>query len=135
MPDTISDRLATYLNDAANPVKVRLFKNVLAANLEAVAVADLTECDFPGYEPIVANDFEPVDGPAEDVGECLPSERSFVAADTIATPQVVHGVFVTRHPAGNPVELYAVKVFDPPIVVVAPGQEITWVPRVTGEGF
>lgn len=135
MPETVSDRLATYLNDPANPVKLHLFKNELADDLQHVAIADLTEADFDGYAPITFADYDPVEGASEVVGECLPQEQSFAASQSLATPQMIYGGYVVRHQTGGDPQLLSVKVFDPPITVVAPGQEITYTPRVYGMDF
>lgn len=136
MPDaTPSDALADYLNDPTAPVSLRLAKTKLATNVPTLLPADIVECDFDGYAPIVISDFYPVIDPADEVAEVVSNEVSFVGGDALATPQLVHAAYVTRHHDGDAVQLLEVVAYDPPLVMTLPGQSIDLLVRTKGVEF
>lgn len=98
-------------------------------------LADIVECDFPGYQAITLDDFGETDRADDDIGEALTDVHSFTASEDIVTPQNIYFFYITRHPAGLPVQLFQVVNLPEPIQFAVPGQTFELQVRAMSEGL
>lgn len=122
-PGGVLDRLNTTLTDPLLQIVARLGKSPSLAMPDKIALADIVECDFPGYEPFV---IEPtmemaIDDPA--YGEVDPTRVRFVAGP-IVTKQQVTCLYVTKTYNGVGTSLIQTLAFPVPMVVNEEGQVI-----------
>lgn len=115
--------LASELENPDIAIVAHLFKNPIALDAAQVALADLTESDFVGYEP------KTLEGAAIDVfeqanyAEAFFPEQEWEAGEDIV-PQIVYGCYVTITLAGVGTVLNNVQIFETPIVLDTEGQKI-----------
>lgn len=116
----------TTLNQAANPLKVRLFMNNIAVN-DGTLLANLTEAVFDGYVlvslplgPCVAGQ-DPVTLQQEITLPPPAGGWVYTCTGVTGLPIIIYGFYVTDK---NNTILYAAQNFPAPITITASGQVI-----------
>jgi hypothetical protein len=115
--------LNTELTNPDVQIVAHLFKNLIPIDADKIELADLTECDFVGYESkTLENPFIDVFD-EENYAEAFFQDKEWTVG-AIVTPQVVYGCYVTVSLAGVGTVLNAVRIFETPIVLDTEGQRI-----------
>jgi len=112
-----------YLLGAANVhLKARLAKNPLPEEPNSLALTDLTECDFPGYAPVVDPVFSAPVINELNYAEAV-STPIIWTAGTIVTPQPITAIYITSNVDGGPDNLLAVQPVATGVTIDEDGQE------------
>lgn len=101
---TASEELLALLNDPTKQIVAHLGQNSILDDLPTLLLADIVECNFPGYAPI--SDLEWLADP-ESVEDCARADTQtleFVAGN-IVTPQLATFVYLTQQEGSDPPKL------------------------------
>lgn len=99
--------LANWLADPSRTIVARLAKNAITDDSDGFTLANLTEADFPGYEPFPIDAWNPQDFDDDLYGEATSGEIQFQAG-TLVAPQTVYVAYLTLEEEGeDPDLLYA----------------------------
>lgn len=115
-PGGLLEEINTLLTDPTVSIVARLAKSPRVTEPDAIALADLVECDFPGYTPFV---YTPkLTGAQEDefYAEMATYNVEFMSG-VLVTPQFVTCLYVTESIDGQDPRLLGVALFDPPLLV------------------
>lgn len=126
MPDPLSPAQAEIDALVSNPaasILVRLAKSAIPETLDKIELADLTECDFPGYAAVAVNQVEYEETVDAEIAVARPEDAVFTAG-VIVAPQLVTACYVTTQLPGEPAVLANIDVFECPLVVSDEGQQI-----------
>jgi hypothetical protein len=108
---TETDVLMGLLENPLNVIVAHAARNPIAPDVDKIELADLTECNFPGYAPVTLDAWTPDPPEFDEVGEAVSGDVSFTAG-AIVTPQNITAVYLTlAFDGGAPVLL---KVFPLP---------------------
>jgi len=110
-PPSPGDVLIDELTIEGNQIVARLAKAINAPTDDVITLADLVECDFPGYASVPLNDYEDVDPDAVDNREVLSAIVEFIAAG-ITTPQSAVAFYITGKQGAGAVGLIDLEVFN-----------------------
>lgn len=119
------DQLNQALLEPTRTIVARLAKNPIVNSPDKLLLADIVECDFPGYTPFT---YKPNLEGAQDTefyGEMAPYRIDFVVGDIVAPQQVV-AVYVTEHIEGQDPTLVDVALFNPPLQVYEKDQVLSF---------
>lgn len=112
-------------------IVARLAKGPADSQDNAIALADLVECDFPGYAPIPLT--LNLDEAVDEIGlGALSPQRIEWIAGTIVTAQYITHIYYTKTYNGAGVSLVSAIAFDNPIPVVVTSQQIAFEATVLG---
>jgi hypothetical protein len=124
MPVDLTTATATLLDYLQSPtvtIVARLAKNSIDPEIEAPVLADLTQCDFPGYAPITDLGFDAVDANEGVAGHVLSADLEF-AAGAIVTPQLCTAFYLTMQEEGHAAVLMHLEIFPEPFSFERAGQ-------------
>lgn len=108
MPDVLtgqSDELSQILTDPSNTIVLHLAKNPTATLDLVGSLADLRECDFPGYAPVQIVNPDVFEGDDVNVGEAVSDALTFQASSALAVPQVAYAAYLTWQNGAGPINL------------------------------
>lgn len=91
--NTATADLVAFLNSPTRVIQVRLAKNTFEFELDALALEDFVECDFPGYAAKVSPEFLPDTPESEAHGNAVTEMLTWVA-DGITNAQTITAVYV-----------------------------------------
>lgn len=120
-PGGYLEDLNELLSDPTVQIVARLAQLPTVINPDELTLAQITECDFPGYAPFT---YTPqLETAAEDE---LYAEMGVYNVEfqvgAIVTPQRIVGIYVTAHRGADPVTIVTYATFDPPLLASEPGQ-------------
>lgn len=136
MPNAQTAALKTTFNPPATPMLLHAAKSPIPDGVFEVQLADIVECDFPGYAPIPLNDFDETEADyGDDVGEVLTDVHTFAADADFTTPQSICFYYITYTPPGGPTQLKGITNLPMPIEINVPFQEVELRVRMMGSGL
>jgi len=97
MPEILEGEAANLmhlLEDPANKIVVHLARMPIPDDVDSVILANIQECNFPGYGPQIAVGFTNVETDDDFFGEAVSKVIEWIAGD-IVTPQLVTAEYVT----------------------------------------
>jgi len=105
--------LGTFLQDPVNKITARLAQNAIAPNVDQIQLADLVECNFPGYTPHEIDEWENVDYDEEGYGQAITGPLSW-SPQGIEEAQAITAVYLTISKDGAPdVLLWVIPLLTP----------------------
>lgn len=124
MPTILSGEAASlneYVTDTDNEIVMHLCKNVFAMELDRALLADMEECDFPGYAAVRLEEW--IDQPTDEdaLGETVSEFAEFIAGVMLEN-QLCTGVYVTIKEGNEAARLLDLQVFDVPLLFTTEGQ-------------
>lgn len=135
MPNAQTALLVPLLNGPTLPMVLHAAKSPIPDDAVDVLLADIVECDFPGYAAIPLTGFDETVNDFADVGEALTDVLEFTPSDALVNAQPIFFYYITRHPPGHAVQLMQVVNLPVPIDVSVPGKPIQLQVRAMCEGL
>lgn len=136
MPEaTQSELLANVVNDPTVPMVLHASKNPIPDESVALDLSTIVECDFPGYAPVTLDSFAPTLNDEPTIGDCLTELIRFEASEALVTPQMIWFLYITRHPAGQAVQLMRVFGLDEPFEMNERNKALEIQVRASGVGY
>lgn len=127
---TPGDNLIASLRTSGTQIVAHLAKAYTFDPEGPATLPQITECDFPGYAPVVITDWEDVRPGDPDVAEVLSAMLHFEADETITTPQQAVLFYVTGEKTGVAIVIMDLEIFSHPFIFAYPGDFIDRQTRV-----
>lgn len=110
MPDVLTDEslnLSNFLTDPTVTIVAHLAKSTIANDGTPVTLGSLTECDFPGYAPIVNPNFNVFQHTDPLQGEAVSDPLRFTAAG-LTVPQIANALYLTIQKGTDPMKFWQI---------------------------
>lgn len=122
-PPTPGDALIADLTQSGGVIVAHLAKAVNADPDDVIALADLVECNFPGYAPVMITDFEDVEPDNQDLADVLSAAIQFTAAG-LTTPQTAVAFYLTAHVGSDPAGFLSLEFFGDGFTFMVDGDQL-----------
>lgn len=133
--DAETAALKALMNNPATPTVLHASKMPIPQEAETIALADIVECDFPGYAPIVLDDFDDTDNDYQEAGEALTSVREISSNNDLVAPQPICFLYVTHTPDGGARALMEIINLPEAIIINVPNQAVQFQVRALSVGL
>lgn len=127
---TMKEQMATFTLDPLRVIVAHLAKNTIDPAYPDLALADLVECDFPGYAAVQIDTWHPEMDNEDDLACCKSDLISFQTGNVLV-PQRATIFYVTKVYDGGAPELFHLEYLDEGKVIFRAGQTIDRIFRLT----
>ncbi len=132
MPDALTGHsgvLQSLLSDPGTTIVARLSKQPIAINGPPLTLADIVECDFPGYAPITVVGWGVEQNPNPIYAEAVSPNLVFVAG-ALVTPQDCCSLYLTISLGGGATQIWRTYPLVPRFTFDVPDRTMQKVVRV-----